>query len=161
MVKASLLFILVFAGLIGLRRFSKKPPTKRTLFLEIILTASLSYLAALLLWLGYIFLGFSLSSSLIWLPWLLMFVCGVIGVRTLGKRLTYAKQQAAPEIISNFTNELAYHASVFWKLIAVIVGITFLTIGGLPSTFVLISLSFTMTVAIILESSVKMFRLKD
>ncbi|MBF8808258.1 MAG: hypothetical protein IC227_08055 [Enterococcus lacertideformus] len=161
MVNVSLLFLLVFVGLIGLRRSSKTALTKRTLFLEMVLNATLSYLAALILWLGYSSFNFTHTSGTVWLLWLLMFVCGVIGVRTLGKRLTYANQTVINTTITIFDNELAYHASVFWKLIAVITGITFLTVGSLPNCFILISISFTMTVAIIMESAVKLFQLQN
>lgn len=161
MIKVNLLFLLIFIGLIGVRHTSKKTLTKRALFLEMVLTATLSYLAALILWLGYSSFNFTLTGGTVWLLWLLMFVCGVIGVRTLGKRLIYANQMESNKNISSFADELAYHASVFWKLIAVITGITLLTVGNLPNSFVLISISFTMTIAIIMESAVKLFRLQN
>ena len=160
MLKASLLFVLVFTGLSLVRRTSKNKPTKVALFLEMLATSTLSYLAALILWLGYTSFGFALTGGTSWLLWLLMFVCGVIGVRTLGNRLTHLDQQAKTTTISDFAKELAYHASVFWKLIALIAGITYLTIGSLPNSFVLLSLSFTLAVAIIMESAVNMFQLQ-
>lgn len=160
MAKASLLFVFVFFVLLLVRRASKNTPTKINLLLEMLATSTLSYLAALILWLAYHMYQIPLNNGITWLIWLFMFICGVIGVRTLGNRLTYANQVSNTTTISDFAKDLAYHASVFWKLIVLIAGSTFLTIGSLPNTFILLSLSFTLTVSIIMESSVKMFRLQ-
>jgi len=159
MIITSSLFLLILMGLFLTRRAEKRAITKTTLLLEILATATLSYLAALIIWLFANHFSLLHSTGVTWLIWLLMFICGVIGVRTLGNRLKETSQETKNIWITPFAKELAYHASVFWKLITVIAMMTFISTSTPPNNFFLLSLSFTLTVALIMESAVKLFRL--
>ncbi len=159
MITTSLLFIIVFIGLFLIRRAEKRAITKMTLLLEMTATTTLSYLAALVIWLLANRFSLLHNTGVTWLIWLLMFICGVIGVRTLGNRLKETSQETKNIWIIPFAKELAYHASVFWKLIAVIAMMTFISTSTPPNNFFLLSLSFTLTVALMMESAVKLFRL--
>lgn len=93
MIITSSLFLLILMGLFLTRRAEKHAITKTTLLLEILATATLSYLAALIIWLFANHFSLLHSTGVTRLIWLLMFICGVIGVRTLGNRLKETSQE--------------------------------------------------------------------
>ncbi|MBO0481044.1 hypothetical protein [Candidatus Enterococcus courvalinii] len=155
------LCLLALIALIIIRKLTTKKLSSLTLFLEMVATSSLSYLAALLIWFSFRQVNFSFTNGRVWLVWLLMFLSGVLGVRTLGKRLMVFNQQTNSQLdVAHFAKELAYHAGVFWKLIIVIAMATFFATATLPTTFVLLSLSLVVTIALIIESAVQLFQIK-
>lgn len=156
-----ILFLLSLIAFILIRKLTTKKLSSLTLFLEMLATSSLSYLAALLIWLSFRQVNFSFTNGFVWLIWLLMFLSGVLGIRSLGKRLTVFHQQTDSQLdVSRFAKELAYHTGVFWKLMIVISMATFLATATLPTTFILFSLSFLVTIVLIIESAVQLFQIK-
>lgn len=75
--------LILFLALLLVRRLVNRRRTNGSIALELLLTAALSTDVALLLWWGLqpTTVGFTL------LLWAVMFVSGVLGIRTMGHRL--------------------------------------------------------------------------
>lgn len=148
--------LILFLALLLVRRLVNRRRTNGSIALELLLTTALSTDVALLLWWGLqpTTVGFTL------LLWAAMFVSGVLGIRTMGRRLVQLRQLVAdPHDLHRFTQALAYHAATLWQL-ALIIGLATSAVSRhLPAPAVLWGLSLVITVAILLENAVRLANL--
>lgn len=141
-----------------LRRQTNRQPTATWLVGESLFTGSTGFLFALMLWLIVQQWRIPIGSFLTSLLWLIMFVGEVIAVRLLGTHFAALSQTAPSSLnIAKLVDGLSYHAATFWQLM---VGVMLFTIGtthSWPNSGLLIGWSFVMSVAITLQSAVKLF----
>lgn len=127
------------------------------LFLETISTAGISYMLTSIIWKIYTLIG-TKSTLIFALAGALIFIANVAGVRQLGHRFLKLNSGAIPLNLKTFLKELAYHASVLWKLALVGEVAIYQLQPSLLNPIIFGTLQCLIILPIIIESAVKMFQ---
>lgn len=154
--------VIALVGLMGITILMRKIVNRRielpALVGELVATTGVGYVAGLILWVRT--QHGAKSNVVVLFGWTMLFIIGVLCIRVVGSRLSrLAGKRDNNFETTKFVKPLAYHASVLWKLLLIII------VFGESSTQVVVSwpimalAGYLITAGAIIDSAVRLYYL--